>query len=475
MTETTYKGRILVIEDEKSMREVLRILLEEESYHVTTAADGKEGIENLKENIYDLVITDIKMPKADGFEVLKQVTEFSPETLVIIITAFGTTESAVEAMKKGAYDYIHKPFKIDEIRLIVRKAFEKKHLQQELALLREKFQTSSRVENIIGKSPKMQEFFKLIPRVANSTSSVLISGESGTGKELVAAALHNLSPRREKNFVTINCATFPEGLLESEMFGHMKGSFTGAVYSKVGLFEMADGGSIFLDEIGEMPLELQSKLLQVLEQQEFVRVGGLNTIKVDVRIVCATNRDLEVAISNGTIREDLYYRLNEMTVMLPPLRDRVEDIPLLVQHFVDKYTAAYSRTFSGITPAAMQKLVMFPWPGNVRQLENLIKQVVVRNDEGAIDELTSRPVAGRNMVAAPAGTGAYVPTPMPPDTGYSLKKRIDTVVAREERDLIAEVLRKTNWNRRKAADVLEISYRSLLYKIKDYELSKTEL
>src|SRR3990172_4491626 len=256
------KGRILVVEDEKSMREVLRILLEEEAYDVTSAADGLEGIGQIRSNLFDLVITDIMMPKAGGFEILKEVKEVSPDTIVIMITAFGTTEAAIEAIKKGDYDYIKKPFTIDEIRLVVRKAFEKKRLREELSLLREKFQTSFRLENIIGKSPKMQELFKLIPRVAQSNSTALITGESGTGKELVASALHNLSPRKNKNFVTINCATFPEGLLESEMFGHMKGSFTGAVHTTAGLFEMADGGSFFLDEVGEMPLSIQSKLLR---------------------------------------------------------------------------------------------------------------------------------------------------------------------------------------------------------------------
>jgi transcriptional regulator with PAS, ATPase and Fis domain len=264
--------------------------------------------------------------------------------------------------------------------------------------------------------------------------------------------------------------------LEAELFGYERGAFTGAHRTKPGRFEAANKGTIFLDEIGEMPLELQTKLLQVLEQQEFVRVGGLNTIKVDVRIVCATNRDLEAAIGNGIMREDLYYRLNEMTIQLPSLRERPDDIPLLVQHFIEKYTTAYNRTFSGLSPAAMQRLVQFPWPGNVRQLENLIKQVVVRNDEGAIDELVNRPVAarpGQPPVTAMAHTMAQ--SFASEAAGYSLKNRVDAVVAREERDLIAEVLRKTNWNRRKAADVLEISYRSLLYKIKEYGLSKTEL
>ncbi len=269
-----HKGKILIVEDEKSMREVLKILLEGEGYDVSTASDGAEGIANLDKDIFDLVITDVKMPKADGFEVLKRIKDVSPETIVIMITAFGTKDSAIEAMKLGAYDYISKPFNIDEIRLIVKKAMEKKQAQTELSILRQKVDTTYALENIIGQSPKMQELFRIIPRIAQSNSNVLITGESGSGKELVAHALHNLSHRKEKNFVTINCAAFPEGLLESELFGHMKGAFTGAMYNKQGLFEIADGGSVFLDEIAEMPTSLQAKLLRVLENGTFRRIGG---------------------------------------------------------------------------------------------------------------------------------------------------------------------------------------------------------
>ncbi|MEJ2696030.1 MAG: sigma-54 dependent transcriptional regulator [Candidatus Sulfobium sp.] len=344
------KGKILVIEDEKSMREVLKILLEEEGYDVAAVPDGLQGMEAIGNNIFDLVITDIKMPGADGFEVLNLVKEVHPETIVIMVTAFGTTESAIEAMKKGAYDYINKPFKIDEIRLIVRKAFEKKRLSDELILLREKFQSSFRLENIIGKSTRMQELFKLIPRVAQSSSTVLITGESGPGKELVASALHNLSPRSGRNFVTINCATFPEGLLESEMFGHVKGSFTGAVHNKAGLFEIASGGSFFLDEIGEMPLALQSKLLRVIENGTFRRVGGTTDIKVDVRVICATNRNIVEHVSSGSFREDLYYRLNVIPITVPPLRERKQDIPLLLDHFLGKFSGNSKR----VSPEALQ-------------------------------------------------------------------------------------------------------------------------
>ncbi len=273
------KGRILVVEDEKSMREILQILLENEGCEVVFASDGDEGISQIETDIFDLVITDIKMPGKDGFEVLKKTKDISPETLVIMVTAFGTNESAIEAMKLGAYDYINKPFNIDEMRLIVRKALEKKRLSEEISLLRQKVETTYALENIIGQSPKMQEMFRLIPKIAQSNSNVLISGESGSGKELVASALHNLSPRKNKNFVAINCGAFPEGLLESEIFGYMKGAFTGAAVNKQGLFEIADNGSMFLDEIGEMPINLQVKLLRVLEHGTFRRLGGTTDLR----------------------------------------------------------------------------------------------------------------------------------------------------------------------------------------------------
>jgi two-component system response regulator PilR (NtrC family) len=453
MADRAPKGRILVVEDEKSMREVLKILLEEESYDVTTASDGREGIEYLKENIFDLVITDIKMPKADGFEVLRQATELSPDTVVIIITAFGTMESAVEAMKKGAYDYIHKPFKIDEIRLIVKKAFEKKHLREELSLLRQKFQAANRIENIIGKSPKMQEFFKLIPRVANSTSSVLITGESGTGKELVAAALHNLSPRKDKNFVTINCATFPEGLLESEMFGHMKGSFTGAVYSKVGLFEIADGGSFFLDEIGEMPMSLQAKILRVLENGTFRRVGGTADIKVDVRVISATNKNLAEAVTAGLFREDLYYRLNVVPMNIPPLRERQEDIPLLLEHFLSKYSVSPKR----LSGEALDLLMDYPWKGNVRELENMVERIVLLCDGQVImpDDL---PEEVRGSSETLKGL---------PEIG-SDSVDLEAIIEKIERDYLLKALAKSNGVKTEAAKLLNLSFRSFRHRLSKY-------
>jgi len=447
------KGRILIIEDERSMREVLKILLEEEAYDVTTAVDGMEGIEQIRSNIFDLVITDIKMPRADGFEVLRQVKEISPNTIVLMVTAFGTTESAIEAMKQGAYDYIHKPFKIDEIRLIVKKAFEKKQLREEISLLREKFQSSFGLENIIGKSEKMLELFRLIPRVANSSSTVLITGESGTGKELVATALHNLSQRKNKNFVTINCATFPEGLLESEMFGHMKGSFTGAVYSKSGLFEIADGGSFFLDEIGEMPLSLQSKFLRVLENGTFRRVGGTSDIKVDVRVISATNKNILDEVSAGSFREDLYYRLNVVPVAIPPLRERKEDIPVLLEHFLFKYSKAAKK----ISPEALHLLINYPWKGNIRELENIVERITLLCDKEMImpADLPEEILRAKDDVKG---------LPELSDTVFDLEKTMEKI----EKDYLMQALEKAKGVKTEAAKLLNLSFRSFRHRLYKY-------
>lgn len=451
----TGRSRILVIEDEKSMREVLKILLEEEAYDVTVTANGEEGIALLKDNIFDLVITDIKMPRADGFEVLRRTKEYSPDTMVIMVTAFGTTESAIEAMKKGAYDYVHKPFKIDEIRLIVRKALEKKRLSEELSLLREKFQTTFRLENIIGKSEAMQTLFKLIPRVAQSSSAVLITGESGTGKELVAAALHNLSPRRRKNFVTINCATFPEGLLESEMFGHMKGSFTGAVTSKSGLFEVADGGTFFLDEIAEMSLALQAKLLRVLENGTFRRVGGTSDITVDVRIISATNKNIAEAVSSGSFREDLYYRLNVVPVALPPLRERTADIPLLVGHFLAKY----GREAKAMSNDALNLLMKLPWKGNVRELEHVVERMVLLSDR---DVMMPEDIPVEIQEPCPGLTAL-------PEFGEE-GVNLEDVLEKIEKKYLLTALERAHGVKVDAARILKLSFRSFRHRLNKYGL-----
>lgn len=451
-----HKGKILIVEDEKSMREVLKILLEGEGHEVTTASDGIEGLSCIEKDIFDLVITDVKMPKADGFEVLKRIKETSPDTIVIMITAFGNRETATQAMKFGAYDFISKPFNIDEIRLIVRKSIEKKKDTDELSLLRQKVETTYAIENIIGRSPRMQELFKLIPRIAQSNSNVLILGESGCGKELVAAALHNLSHRKEKNFVTINCAAFPEGLLESELFGHMKGAFTGAVFNKQGLFEIADGGSVLLDEIGEMPHNLQAKLLRVLENGTFRRIGGTTDLRVDVRVISATNKDLKEEIAAGRFREDLYYRLNVVPINIPPLRERREDIPLLIDHFLSKTSPGPKR----ISSEAMKLLIDYPWKGNVRELENVIERTALFTDK---EEITPADLPSEiNGYRSDARS-----FPDLTDEGID----IDELIGDLEKKYLLKALEKTRGVKTEAAKLLKLSFRSFRHRLHKYGIS----
>jgi two-component system response regulator PilR (NtrC family) len=452
------KGRILIVEDEKSMREVLRMLLEGEGYDVISASDGLDGSSYIERDIFDLVITDIKMPGLDGFELLKKIKEISPETLVIMVTAFGTSESAIEAMKRGAYDYINKPFNIDELRIIVRKALEKKRLSEEISLLRQKVETTYALENIIGQSPKMQEMFRLIPKIAQSNSNVLVTGESGSGKELVATALHNLSPRKNRNFVAINCAAFPEGLLESEIFGYMKGAFTGAMVNKQGLFEIADNGSMFLDEIGEMPVNLQVKLLRVLEHGTFRRLGGTTDITVDVRVISATNKDLKEEIKGGRFREDLFYRLNVFPIHIPPLRERKEDIPLLVVHFLKKASKIPKR----VSPDAMRVLIDCPWKGNVRELENIIERVALLVDKQEIS-LSDLPLE----ITAIAGIGGETGDPLEfSGNGVNL----DSIIEEIEKKYILKALERTNGVKTEAAKLLNLTFRSFRHRLQKYGL-----
>ncbi len=450
----TAGARILVVEDEKSMREILVMLLESEGHTVVAAADGSRGVSWLEEDIFDIVITDIKMPGVDGFGILAKAQEVSPETVVIMVTAFGTMESALEAMKLGAYDYIHKPFKIDEIRLIVKNALDKKRLKAEVSLLRETVKSTFEVANIIGKSQKMQEVLGILPKVAENNSNVIITGESGTGKELVASALHTLSPRADNNFVAINCATFPEGLLESEIFGHMKGSFTGAIQNKQGLFEVAHEGTLFLDEIAEMSLSLQSKLLRAIESGTFRRVGGTTDIKVDARIISATNKDLRVECAEGRFREDLFYRLNVIPLHVPPLREHKEDIPLLVEHFIKKYLPGSQRQFSG---SAMSILMNHEWKGNVRELEHMVERVLLLSDKDVI-------------------TASDLPSELKPVTERvsglpSIEKDgidLESVVRGIEKNYILDALAASGGKKTAAAKLLNLSFRSFRHKLSKY-------
>ncbi len=459
MIRRTAKEKILVVEDEKSMNEVLRILLESEGFDVTSAYDGSEGIEYLKKDIYDLVITDIRMPGVDGFEVLKKAKELSPDTVVIMITAFGTNESVIEAMKLGAYDYIHKPFQVEEIRIIVNKALEKRRMKREIELLREEIRTNYRLENIIGKSEKMQSLLSSLPKIAQSDANVLITGESGSGKELVAKALHNLSSRADKKFVAINCATFPEGLLESELFGYMKGAFTGAVQNKEGLLELADGGTLFLDEIGEMPIALQAKLLRVIETGTFRRLGGLKDITVDIRVVAATNRNLKEAIKEGLFREDLYYRLNVIPIHIPPLRERKEDIPLLIDYFLKK-TGAPSIKFS---PEAMRIMLAYEWKGNVRELENMIERIVLLSEREYIlpEDL---PVEIKGSVQM----GGQIPELT--ELGIDLDKVLEDI----ERSYLKKALELTGGVKTEAAKLLNLTFRSFRHRLYKYGISSED-
>ena len=371
----------------------------------------------------------------------------------------------VESIKRGASEFINKPFDVKEVEIHIQNVLEKNRLKQELDHLKSELKAKSQYDQLIGDGPGMLQIKAVIEQVADSELTVLIRGKSGTGKEIVARMLHNLSSRKSGPFVKVNCAAIPRELLEAELFGHEKGAFTGAHKTKQGRFELADKGTIFLDEIGDMPLELQSKLLQVLEQYEFMRVGGVKTIKVDTRILCATNRDLEKALKETTIREDLFYRLNEVSVNLPPLREMKEDIPLLIEHFLQKYYPMYNKEYRPLSPTAQELLQNFDWPGNVRQLENIIKQIVVREDENVVLDT----IKGQRDELTPSSVSAGSHS----DQGtFSLKKRVGAAIAAEEKTLIGGALTKTNWNRRKAAQLLDISYRSLLYKIKEYQIGQ---
>lgn len=450
------KAKILIVEDEKSMKEVLKILLDGEGYDVTASVDSIDAMNLINKDIFDMVITDIRMPKIDGFGILKKVREVSPSTIVLMTTAFGTTESAIEAMTLGAYDYIHKPFKIDEIRIVVKKALEKKELKTEISILREKIKTTYELGNIFWKSQKMQELLNVIPRIAQSNSNVLITGESGTGKELVANAFHKLSQRNDKNFVAVNCATFPEGLLESELFGYMKGAFTGAAHNKQGLFEAADQGTIFLDEICDMPINLQSKLLRVLENNTFRRVGGTTDIKVDVRIISATNKNVKEEIAAGRFRDDLFYRLNVVPLHLPPLRERKEDIPLFIEHFLAKYSMLKKRSLS---PETIDLFVEYPWKGNVRELENVIERMVLLSDK---EEITVEDVP-KEMLRSSDDIQSL---PEVDKKGIDL----DSIMNNTEKNYLLNALKLTNGNKTEAAKLLNISFRSFRHRLSKYDI-----
>ncbi|MBI5528078.1 MAG: sigma-54-dependent Fis family transcriptional regulator [Deltaproteobacteria bacterium] len=442
-------GRILIVEDESGMRGMLSIMLKGEGHNVETCNDGVQGIERVKDGDLDLVITDLKMPGADGIEVLKVAKRFLPAAQVIVATAFGTTENAVEAMKLGAYDYIQKPFKVSEIKVRVEKALEKGRLLTENIALKENQRRQYRLENIIGKSRVIRDLFQLIEKVAPTMANVLILGESGTGKELVARAVHGRSKRFDNPFVVVNCSAIPETLFESELFGHVKGAFTGAVVDKKGLFEVAHGGTIFFDEVADVPIPIQVKLLRVIQDRTFRNVGGIKDITVDVRIVAATNRNLEDEVSAGRFREDLYYRVKVVTIELPPLRDRAEDIPVLATHFLNRLALEQGKKITGFTAEAMRALETFHFKGNVRQLENMVERAVTLT-EGGLIELQS------------------VNTSVDAETREGID--FDREVARFERRLILRALEQAGGDRQRAAELLGLTMRSLRYRLAKYRL-----
>ena len=451
-------NRILVVDYEESLRRVTQLRLEAAGYHVNAVPDGFQALDSLAREPFDLVLTDLKMPGMTGIELLKRIREDYPDVVVILITAFGTVESAVEAVKAGAYDYIVKPVNMDGLRLVIERALQHLQLVEEVRQLRTALNQKYGFENIIGRSKSLLYTLDTAVRAAQSDATVLIRGETGTGKELLARGIHYNSRRKDKPFITINCGAIPKELLESELFGHVRGSFTGAVANKRGKIEMADQGSLFLDEIGEMPLDLQVKLLRLLQEREIEKVGAPTPTKVDVRIIAATHRNLQAMVEDGSFREDLYYRLAVIPVELPPLRERQDDIPELVQTFFERSKQRHGRPDLKLSPALLPYFSAHRWPGNVRELENLVERIVVlaRGDEVCLEDLPEHLRRERPALDA-------INLELPPH-GISLEA--------VERELILRALEKCNWNQTKAAQYLDISRKVLIYRMEKFGLHK---
>lgn len=449
---------VLVVDDDESLRRVTEYQLVQAGYQVSTAADGEQALAVLEERPHDLVITDMKMPGMSGLELLRRLRTDYPEVPVILVTAYGTVETAVEAMKSGAFDYVTKPVNADELRMIVHRALEHHRLMEEVQVLRSSLDQKYGFENIIGQSKSLLYVLDTAARAAQSDTTVLIRGETGTGKELLAKAIHFNSPRRDGPFITINCGAIPKELLESELFGHVKGSFTGAVGHKKGRVEMADGGTLFLDEIGELPLDLQVKLLRLIQEREIEKVGGAEPLKVDVRILAATHRNLRVMIEDQSFREDLYYRLAVIPLELPPLRQRLSDVPELIQHFFVKAKKKQRRPDLRLPQGLIPYFCSYHWPGNVRELENILERIVVlaRGEEIAVDDL---PDYLRRVQPATD----FVQFDLPPQ-GVSLE--------RIEKELIVRALEKFNWNQTHAAAFLDLSRKTLIYRMEKFDLRR---
>jgi two-component system response regulator PilR (NtrC family) len=453
--------RILVVDDERSMRELLAIVLRREGYEVLLAENGRTAIGLLEREPVDILISDIKMPDMSGVEVLRAAKRMDPDILGIMITAFASTDTAVEAMRLGACDYLSKPFDIDLLKMKVREKIENRQLRQENVLLKRTLGLSHQFSNIIGRSDVMLDVFKMIQTVARTNSTIMLTGESGTGKGLVAQAIHFHSLRRDKPMVSLNCGAMPENLLESELFGHMRGAFTGADSNKKGLLEVAEKGTVFLDEIGEMSAVMQVKLLRVLQERRFRRVGGLEEVTADIRVIAATNQDLSKAVAEGRFREDLFYRINVIPIALPPLRERREDIPLLADHFLAKYGEQMEKEITGVSREAMDLLLHHDWPGNIRELENAIERAVALEATPAILP-DSLPATIRGDSPRPASA----PAEALPESGFDLEAHVQEI----ERGYIAEALKKAGGVQVKAADLLGMSFRSFRYYVKKYNL-----
>ena len=447
---------ILLIDDEEIMREVISRLLEREGHRVFTAGTGDEGLKILEMEPVDLVVLDLMLPGKSGLDTLKEMLEIDPDLVVIMISAYASIENAVQATKIGAFDFITKPFKNEELLHIVKNGLTRRSLVMENRQLKRNFASRFAFQNLIGKSEPMQRVFELISHVGPSRSTVLLQGESGTGKELAAKAIHNCSARNGKPFVALNCGSIPNDLLESELFGHVKGAFTGAVSTKKGLFEIADGGTVFLDEVGTLSHQTQSKLLRVIQEREFRRVGGLESIHVDVRIIAATNADLKTAVESGDFRDDLYYRLNVITVMLPPLKERKDDVPLLANHFIKQFCTAEGRPQCSLDQEALKVLMEYDWPGNVRELENTIERAVVLVPE---DGVITRELFPREILES---TSVNLGRLKIGENGSSLKD----LVLEFERNLILAALKKTDWNQKRAAVLLGVNATTLNEKLK---------
>jgi two-component system response regulator PilR (NtrC family) len=461
------RGRVLVVDDEAPQREIVRRILAAEGYSVETAPGGVEAVARCQKTRFDLVLTDLRMPGIDGLSLVERLTRDDPPTLVVLMTAYGSIDSAQQAMERGAFDYLTKPIGRDELLLTVQRALERIHLTQENRLLRQQLEERFRIEGIVGSHFRMQQIFERIQKVSASSSTVLIIGESGTGKELVARAIHRHSARRDRPFVAVSCAAIPETLLESELFGYEKGAFTGADFRRIGLFEAADRSTLFLDEIAELSVNLQAKVLRALQEKAVRRVGGREDIRVDARIIAATNRDLEADVARGAFREDLYYRLNVVSIVIPPLRERSTDIPQLAEHFVTKHRETSGRSVCGIATEAMRLLMNYHWPGNVRQLEAVIERALLLSNGREIESY-DLPIEVR-FSDLPAASSSAVP-------GRTFAVEIPTEglsFERLERDLIVQAMEKSDWVITKAARLLGLSYRTLQYRLEKFGIKRT--